>query len=198
MVTNEKIINSSASSDYEVVGGKHHYQKMPNWVKYPQLYDNLIAIKELGLSAEEIGLLYVNFLVEKKPGKIINNCHTNSVRPLKKEIQKDTRDYFSQIKNNLKYDGLKPDEIILNPDLQRLKQELGSYNQKNETIETVVNKLLEDEKGFEKIGDALLSGAEIYKRKKGSIDSPYLFKLFLEYDGILRSLKSKVKLAYSG
>ena len=193
MVTNEKIINPRINSSCKVVGGKHQYQKMPSWIKYPHLYDNLLTISEMGLTPREIGLLYVNFLAEKRPGKVINNCHTSAVRPLKKEIQKETRDYFSQIKNNLKYDGLKPDEVIPNPDLEALKREFGRYNQKNETIETVINKILEDKNGFETIGNALIAGAEAYKIKKGSIDSPYLFKLFLEYDGILKALKNKAK-----
>jgi hypothetical protein len=197
MVTSEKIINLNANSGYEVVGENNNYQKMPSWVKYPHLYDNLSTLRELGLSVSEIGLLYVSFLAKKKSGEIINKSHASSVKPLKRDIQKKTRDYFSQIKNNLKYDGLKPDEIIPSPDLPSLRKEFEGYGRENETIEAVVNKLLEGESAFKKIGEALIAGAEVYKRKKGSIDSPYIFKLYIEYDGILRALKKEAKAASS-
>jgi hypothetical protein len=185
-----------------VMKEKYSYIKGPSSKQHPELYDNLTSLQNLGLTIDELGRLYVNFLFENKPGKILAKLQSTKGGPglekakriIKKEIQKDTRHYFSEKKNNLEHDGLKPEEIIPDNDLDNVQAVFDLYFKKGDTIETVVNSLMEDRKQcFQKIGSALIEGTERYDLRKKAAGSSHLYKLFLEYDGILRALKRKEK-----
>ena len=86
---------------------KYSYTRGPSSRQYPELYDNLVSLQNSGLTIDELGRLYVNFLFENKPGKILAKLRTTKEGPelekvkrvIKTEIQKDTRYYFSE-KNN--------------------------------------------------------------------------------------------------
>jgi len=179
---------------------KNSHIRMPSKKPYPALYESLSSLQESGLSTDEIGRIYVNFLFENKSGRTLAHLRSTKGgaelekvrRVIKKEIQKDTRHYFAEKANNLKYDGLKPEEIIPDPDPGTVQDMLNLFFGKSDTIEAVVNSLMDDRKrAYGRIGSALLQGAERYSQRKQAASSSNLYKLFLEYDGIHRAMKGR-------
>ena len=201
----EKVINNYADALSKLMGKKVSYTKGTRRQQDPSLYDNLMVLQNEGLTLDELGRLYVNFLFENKPGKMLAKLKSTKGGPgfekfkgiIKREIQKDTRHYFSEKVNNLIHDGLKPEQIIPDNDLGKVQYEFDLHFKKDyikeDTIEAIVNKLLDDRLGcFGNIGHALFEGAERYEHKKeGKIHLPF-YKLFLEYDSILRALRKEI------
>jgi|GEM_PF-1827575 len=181
---------------------KKGYKKERGWKKHPDLYDNLEEFSRLGFTKEDLGLLYINFLLEKRPGKKINNLNLEGkskeeiekiTRPLKKAFQKETRYFFSEVKNQVKHTHAPKEQILPNLEISSIIEKVDYEKSGVPTIETTIRELLvlNKEKAFQKIGNALLKGTRFYRKKRRNVDSPYLFKLFLEYNGILNALKSE-------
>ena len=206
MVTNENVINSDAISFIKMGESNMTWKYRLNrsmllHKSSPTLYDELETLQKEGFSSSDMGRLYVKFLFEKKPSRILGQLRTlpNAAdlekvrRVIKREIQKDTRIYFSGIMYNVQADQIKPDELVPDLDVGGVQSALGSQFKKSDTIETVVAKLLDDrKKGFERIGNALVEGALRYKqRKEESERAPRFFKLFLEYNRIFEALTTQ-------
>ncbi len=181
---------------------KYSYMAGRGRIEHIDLHDNLATMQAYGLSVYEIGRLYVDFLSHNEPSKILASLRSTKggaelekvKRIIKKEIQKETRNYFHKKTDNLKHQELKPDEIMPDFDPVIVQVGLNIKFRKTDTIEGVVNTLLDDRTiCFQKIGAALIEGAERYESKKGNIVKPHFYKLFLEYDSILRALKKQAE-----
>lgn len=198
----EKVINKHTLALSTVAEKKYPYMAGRGRIEHTDLHDNIAVMQNYGLSVDEIGRLYVDFLSHHYPSKILASLRSTKGgaelekvrRIIKKEIQKDTRDYFHRKTDNLRHQELKPDEIVPDLDAGIVQAEFTLKFKRTDTIESVVNTLLDDRTTcFQKIGTALIEGAERYDLKKGNIVKPHFYKLFLEYDSILRALKKQAE-----
>lgn len=181
---------------------KPYQSTAPIRPSYVELYDSLAALQKFGLVINEIGRVYVGFLFENEPSKILAKLklikeetgREEFKRIIKRDAQEKTAVFFHNRAENLRYKELRPDEVIPDLDISIVQAKLGLDFKKTDadTIESVVNSLLDDRKTcFTDIGSALIEGVGRYQPAAGNVERPPRSKLHLQYDNILNALKSR-------
>jgi hypothetical protein len=146
----EKVINNHIIALSKVDKKRFSYKRERARLQHAELYDSIKALQDFGISVDEIGRFYVDFLSKNEPSKILAKLRSTKTglelekvkRIIKREIQKDTRAYFARITENLGHRELKPEEIVPDPDIDILQARFGLRFKKPDTIEGLVNNLL--------------------------------------------------------
>jgi len=160
--------------------------------KKEKLIDYLNSLKEKGFEEEEIGLIYLNFLVDTSKKKLVSGINTTTnekyIRAVKREFVEYIRKKFGDLvekdttKNEI-YEKLSERKKFLSEKSQIIYGlESIASNSFGQSIEsTLLTKLKEDDVSFEQIGNALIKGAEEYANAIKKTE-----KYFMEYQRIAK------------
>ncbi|MBS3172497.1 hypothetical protein J4438_02880 [Candidatus Woesearchaeota archaeon] len=171
------------------------------------MYSTITTLKEsFGYTDKEIGILFTAavFSSDRRPLKHLNLSTTNSSRRENlKRVQTQVRNYFTELKVELKFpqlsktikesgeeldhdsaiDYIKRNSVSSAMELIDSTQDVSGQN----NIDGVLKRLTESV-SFDDIGRKVQQGSEIYHRKNPNPNYPIPYKLFMEHENILAHL----------
>ena len=147
--------------------------------------------KSSKISVDDLGRIYAVTILLDVPEKMWlskKNYTGDAEREAKKAFQETTRIELYRMAHDLNA-LLNPDNDILKYYIERSEELDVLFKTTNGTIEHEIKRMLSN---FEKIGEGIFSGAKNYYNEKPDEVKSLKYKVFLEYDRILKGLRRVV------